>query len=46
MTGDSAAARRAARDFAAHYDAELGAGRVEYREHQAALDDFKLQTAR
>jgi hypothetical protein len=46
MAGDSAAAARAARDFAAHYDAEMRANRIEYREHQASLDDFKRETAR
>ena len=44
--GDSAAARRAARDFLSHYDAELKAGRLEYREHEPALGDFKQQAER
>jgi hypothetical protein len=44
--GDSAAAHRAARDFLSHYSAEMRANRVEYREHQPALDDFKQQAER
>ncbi len=35
--------RQAYRDFLAHYDAEQRAGRLEYREHQAAIDDFRKQ---
>ncbi len=31
------------RAFLAHYDAELRSGRVEYREHQPALDDFRTR---
>jgi hypothetical protein len=42
--GDSAAARQAARDFLAHYDAEERRGRVEYKEHEPMIRDFK-QTA-
>ena len=38
---DSSALRRAYRDFLAHYDAELRAGRPEYAEHQPLLDDFR-----
>ena len=38
---DSTALKRAYRDFLAHYDAELGAGRPEYAEHQPILDDFR-----
>jgi len=41
--GDSAAARRAAHDFLSHYDAEQRANRVEYREHEPAIEDFKQQ---
>jgi len=41
--GDSAGARRAAREFLVHYDAEERSGRVEYREHEAAIEDFKRQ---
>jgi hypothetical protein len=39
--------RQAYRDFLAHYGAEQQAGRLEYREHQAAIDDFrkKAETA-
>jgi hypothetical protein len=31
------------RGFLRHYDAELKAGRLEYREHQPALDDFRTR---
>jgi hypothetical protein len=35
--------RQAYRDFLAHYEAERRAGRLEYREHQAAIDEFRKQ---
>ncbi len=35
--------RQAYRDFLAHYDAERRVGRLEYREHQAAIDAFRKQ---
>lgn len=38
---DTAAARRADRDFLSHYAAELKSGRIEYREHEPALEEFK-----
>jgi Double zinc ribbon len=41
--GDAAARARAARDFLAHYDAEMKANRPEYLEHRPALDEFKHQ---
>jgi hypothetical protein len=41
--GDSAGARRAARDFLSHYDAEQRRGLIEYREHEPAIQDFKQQ---
>ena len=41
--GDTAGVRRAARDFLAHYDAEERSGRIEYREHEPAIEDFKRQ---
>jgi hypothetical protein len=41
--GDTAARARAARDFLAHYDAEMKANRPEYLEHRPALDEFKRQ---
>ena len=41
--GDSAGMRRAGREFLAHYDAEERSGRIEYREHQPAIEDFKRQ---
>jgi len=34
---------QAYRDFLAHYDAELRAGRSEYKEHQPVLDDFRVR---
>jgi hypothetical protein len=44
IQGDTGAARRAGRDFLAHYDAEMRAGRVEYREHAGVISDFKQRT--
>ncbi len=41
--GDSAGARRADREFLSHYGAELAANRIEYREHEPAIEDFKRQ---
>jgi Double zinc ribbon len=41
--GDAAAARRARREFLSHYDAERRAGRIEYQEHEPAVEDFKRQ---
>ncbi len=38
---DTAAAAAAQRAFAAHYDAELQAGRPEYAEHRTILDDTR-----
>jgi hypothetical protein len=40
---DSAAQARASRDFLAHYSAEMKANRVEYQEHQPAIDDFRAE---
>ena len=37
---DAPALARAYAGFLAHYDAELKAGRVEYEEHKASLDEF------
>jgi len=31
------------RDFLSHYDTQIGADRIEYREHQRALDDFRTR---
>jgi len=45
IQGDSAAGRRARRDFLAHYDAEMRADRAEYREHAGVVSDFKSRTA-
>jgi hypothetical protein len=39
--GDTALARRADRDFLSHYEAERKADRIEYREHEPAIEDFK-----
>jgi hypothetical protein len=39
--GDTVAARRADREFLSHYDAERRADRIEYREHEPAIEDFK-----
>jgi hypothetical protein len=41
--GDTATARRASREFLSHYDAEVKANRIEYREHEPAIEDFKRQ---
>jgi hypothetical protein len=46
IQGDTGAAGRAGRDFLTHYGAEMRAGRVEYREHAAVIDDFKRRTER
>jgi len=43
---DTAAARRADRDFLSHYTAELKSGRIEYREHEPALEEFKERAER
>ena len=41
--GDTATARQAGREFLSHYAAELKANRIEYREHEPAIQDFKRQ---
>jgi hypothetical protein len=41
--GDTATTRKAEREFLSHYDTERKANRVEYREHQPAIEDFKHQ---
>ncbi|HEX5962842.1 MAG TPA: zinc ribbon domain-containing protein [Gemmatimonadales bacterium] len=41
LRGDSTLLGRAERDFLSHYDAEMGAKRVEYLEHQPVLEQFK-----
>jgi hypothetical protein len=46
LQGDSAAEASAGRDFLAHYDAEMRAGRVEYREHARVIDEFKQKSER
>lgn len=40
---DAAARARAGRDFLANYDAEMKAKRVEYLEHEPAIDQFKKE---
>jgi hypothetical protein len=40
---DSAAVARARRDFLSHYQAEMGAKRVEYLEHQPVVEEFKAE---
>jgi hypothetical protein len=44
--GDTAAAKRAGREFLSHYAAERRADRIEYREHEPAIEDFKARTER
>jgi hypothetical protein len=39
--GDTARQLQAERDFEAHFAAESAAGRVEYREHQPVIDEFR-----
>jgi hypothetical protein len=41
--GDSAALKRAEREFLAHYQAEMAAKRVEYQEHQPVIEEFRLE---
>lgn len=41
--GNAAALANAQREFARAYDAEIAAGRPEYRDHQQALDRFRAQ---
>ena len=38
-----AALTAAYRDFLAHFNAEIKAGRIEYQEHRPALDDFRTR---
>ena len=46
LAGDSAAERRAERDFLAHYSAEMTANRKEYLEHRPVLEEFKERSGR
>jgi len=41
LSGDTATAARARRDFQQHYAAETAAARPEYRDHTAAIDEFR-----
>jgi hypothetical protein len=41
LVGDQRLLRRATADFMAAWDAEIKAGRPEYRDHQAMLDQFR-----
>lgn len=43
LQNDSAVLNRARRDFMAHYQAEMGANRVEYREHEPAIEEFRKE---
>ena len=43
LQNDTAARARAQRDFLAHYDAEMRARRVEYLEHEPAIEEFKKE---
>ena len=43
LRNDQPAARRAGREFLAHYDAEQRANRIEYREHEPAIEEFKQE---
>jgi hypothetical protein len=43
LGGDSTLRGRAERDFLSHYDAEMGAKRVEYLEHQPVLEEFRRE---
>jgi predicted nucleic acid-binding Zn ribbon protein len=40
---DTTALNRSYRDFLAHFDAEMRAGRKEYAEHKPILDDFRVR---
>jgi hypothetical protein len=46
LTNDTAGLARAGRDFLAHYNTEMAAGRVEYREHAPLIEEFKLEADR
>ncbi len=41
--GDTAGVRRAGREFLSHYDAERRTDRIEYREHEPAIEEFKTR---
>jgi hypothetical protein len=43
---DVAARKRAQADFLAHYDAEMKAKRVEYLEHEPAIEEFRTEAGR
>lgn len=45
LVGDDRLLRRATADFLAAWDAEIKAGRPEYRDHQAMLDQFRASSA-
>jgi hypothetical protein len=46
LQNNPAARAQAERDFLAHYAQEMAAKRVEYLEHQPALDEFKKEAER
>jgi hypothetical protein len=41
--GDQALLQKSKRAFLAHYDGQIAAGRAEYQEHRAVLDEFRKQ---
>jgi hypothetical protein len=41
--GEQAALTRSRRAFLDHYDGQMAAGRTEYQEHRALLDEFRRQ---
>ena len=45
LTGDTAAAGRARREFLQHYAAESAAARPEYRDHAPVIEEFKKSAA-
>jgi len=46
LQNDDRVRRQAYRDFLAHYDAEMAAGRPEYNEHRPALEQFRAEAKR
>ena len=43
LQGDMATRARADRDFMAHYDSEMKSKRVEYLEHQPAIEEYRSE---
>jgi hypothetical protein len=46
LTNDTAARAQAEHDFLAHYNAEMAAARIEYREHGPVVEEFKNEAGR